>query len=190
MQTKLEKSQMVYEKVLTIMERNQDLFGDVYSDLIDLSNRELLKIELNEKFGYSIPNGWYDTKYIPISSYANIVTYDGTRCISAEDNFKQPYNNEMLYVIRFNSGPYTLGKNYNKPLFTDMFNELKEFGFEYCDSINNTIYFSLKTGAKVELELKNILKKYRALYVEIEKNKDKSEKIKELKKKLAELENN
>ena len=87
------------------------------------------------------------------------------RTISCSADGKQP-EDEVMFVISFSTGPYVLGEDYPKELFSKMFDEIKAYGFKYVDDVNHNVYFTLGSAAPIANSFCGILAKYRRIYCE------------------------
>ena len=104
------------------------------------------------------------------------------RTISCPDNGKQP-EDEWLYCIRFTSGAYVFSGQYPTETFNAFFQELKDFGTKYCDTVNHCLYFSPENAKEVYDNFWPIFNKYKGMVGEELKQRRK----KELKEELAKL---
>lgn len=126
-------------------------------------------VEFNLPLEYAGPT-WYKVSNF-YKDWVNVGLYgeETARTISWSDDKKQP-DNEWLYVIRFSTGAYVFGDylqgNYPKETFDAFFAELKSFEPKYCDTMNNSLYFTPENAHKVHNALWDIFNKYKALVVE------------------------
>lgn len=173
----------VYESLLKIINDNQDGLKYDYNVNIksQLENR-IKQCEIAEDFKIDLPFS-HSTNWIEISSERVIGYIDGeTSTIGCSDNGEQP-SGEHLYIIRFPCGAYTLNDRsgeidkYPCETFNKMFNELKSFGPKYCDTPNNSLYFTSENAHLVHNAYIGIFKKYKGM-VDDELKKQHLEKLK------------
>lgn len=158
--------------------------GIVSESIIRDLTEDLKEAEMSELFGlelacrgynhYSVRgncNEWFRILYSPQISWS--------------DDGKQP-ENEWLYVMSFTTGAYMFGDSYPEETFQAMFEELKEMGAKYCDTVNHSLYFPPEHTKEVVENYKQIYKKY-ANMVQSEVNKKRKQ---ELIEELTRLESN
>lgn len=94
---------------------------------------------------------------------------------------------EELFEISFPTGAYIFGNKYDKELFDEFFEELKNgTNYKYIDELNHSLYYSFENDKayKAYDYYKELMKEYHKKYKDRKKEQD----IKELKIKLEELE--
>jgi len=103
--------------------------------------------------------------------------------ISWSDDGRQPNKDEWLFQICFTCGAYIFGDSYPRETFDAFFAELKSFGPVYCDTNNNSLYFSEDKSKAVYEAFWPIFRKYQAMV----KDEIKRQRKRELELELARL---
>lgn len=185
---KHETTKKAYENIFNEIEKYNEICEIDIDDLKQKSEVHLFHIELNEKYGLVIPRSKiWSLKWNSLSEYISIGIWGEKyhRTIGWSDDGRQP-ENEMLFYIRFSTGAYIFGEDYQKETFIKFFNELKAYNPKYCDTRNNSLYFTLENSKKIYDDFESIYNKYRKLA----KTEREKARIKELKKELETLDNN
>jgi hypothetical protein len=180
-----DKTKRAYDEIFALMDKHKDDLVFRVDSFKDKAEHHLYGIELVEKYGFQInPKEIHDKVWQALSDHIYIGFMDGTRrTISAPDDGRQPYNEQML-IIKFPSGAYVLDASYPTIIFREFFNELKTFNPKYTDTRNSNLYFDLDNGAKVFNAFRSILDKHKTRARQYAAQ----EKIEMLKRELAELE--
>lgn len=181
----MEQIEKAYDSVIRAVKRANGLVDIKVEELEYKKRIALLKHKLNV-LGFSVSYLNSDT-YVDLSHntfrYNFFKAGDGKKISWSDDN-RQPLNEELI-VVTYPTGAYYLNKEYDTKTFNEFFNELKSFGYEYLDSANKSIYFSLEVGAEVYKNYEEILAKYKKLSLERTKEK----RVEELKKQIEDINN-
>ncbi|MFW6226151.1 MAG: hypothetical protein ACOC3V_04265 [bacterium] len=184
----LNKVNKAYEEILSLLQKHKDLILFDIKDLEEKAKVHLFALDLKYKYGLNIDTSIiYYIGWNSIGPYATIGQWGEkyNRVISWSDDDSQP-EDEFLLQISFPTGPLIFGDDYPVELFKRFFDELKSYGPKYTDTHNSSLYFSLDNAKDVFNSFNSILDKYIDEY----KNKAKENEIKNLKERLANLENN
>lgn len=186
--------------------------NEIFNEIIKLSNietdnealKEIKEIAEHALFlskwenEYGIKLKYKDlmhSRYLKLSDYAYFIYFKngyeakktGGAEISWSDDRRQPID-EWVYVISFPEGPFIFGEDYDyqKPLFIEFFNELKNYSPDYLDTNNHKLYWNVKNAKNIFNDFNEIFKKYK------EKNRSelKEREIKKLEVKLLKLKQN
>lgn len=179
-------------------ERFKQKYASEFSDIHEMSVKardHLMLIEWYEKYGLKIEhdNRPHSYGYFKVGEYMNFNRFndakkdkaEGSGCfISWPDDGRQPKNEWLLY-IRFSTGPFIFGKDYEgqKQLFRDFFDELKSYKPDYRDTANRSLYWKLDNAKGIFDDFNAIMKKYR----ERNQSELKQREAEALRKKLAKL---
>jgi len=181
-------SEQAYKEILDVCCKYKELKLDGVNDMI-ISARDALEVIRWEKdYGIELPVGSkpYSYSFFAVKNDHMAFSYFGKdSTISWPDDGRQP-SDEWLLKITFPTGAYIFGKEYdfNKSLFDELFEELKTYKPDYCDSMNHSLYWSLPNAKAIYDCIGDILRRYH------EKNKSLSnaKRAYELRKELEELE--
>ena len=102
--------------------------------------------------------------------------------ISWEDQGRVPKEGECLLTLRFPAGAYTFGRECPNSFFKKFFEELKEYGPKYCDTVNKILYFDHHNAYEIYEDFDKIFSRYMAEYREGAKERRRQELLKELEK--------
>lgn len=167
------KREMV-EKAIGVCERNKKLFKDLdipdFTRAYESARKKLCAIRLCEDYGMSkiidsmVLNAEPNV-YVRIADNIYIASMGKkyNRTISWSVDGRQP-TDEVMLVILFPTGAYTLGNSYPVELFKEMWDEIKTYDFKYVDEVNHGIYFPLDKAAPIANAYKDILVKYQKRY--------------------------
>lgn len=164
------------EKLLADLKKHKDVIRNNpnMSDWLRLLDDMIAVQKISEEFGIPIPSHYCNPIYIDLGHHQHICLYDGV----------QPQEGELLYLIYFPTGPYTLGKDYPTKTFNSFFEYLKTYQPKYVDSLNYRLYFTADTAGSVYKVFPTLFEKYKA-QAEAEIRQKKVEKLRE---QLAKLE--
>lgn len=176
-----------YKKILKVIkscakEVELDSTIDISHKLESLITRE----EIQESFGIDLKHCYdYGSTYFKVDEDQYIAKYGDkhNRTISWPDDGKQP-KDEWLFAIRYSTGAYIFGEDYQKETFAQYFDELREFEPKYVDTVNHCLYYTADKAKAVYEKVDDVTKKYRSI---AEENR-KANKIEALKKQLEVLE--
>jgi len=188
-----------YGEILDVLEKYKDFDGK-YSfydveKMIGEAKNHLMLIEWYEKYGLTITHDkrLYGYNYVKLNDHITASYYrdaeaeknsgHGGKYISWSDDGRQP-KDEWLLVISFPTGAYIFGDDYPVNIFQDFWNELKTYNPKYCDSHNNSLYFSLEKAKKVYDNFNDLLNKYQ----EINQKDFQRRKIEKMKTEIEEFE--
>jgi hypothetical protein len=167
------------EMMISKKERLKELLALVnnYEDLLDykIDNRDYIKDaigveELYEEFGIRCDNSLAGSGYINLGEYDSIQRFfeGSNRSIGCSDDDRQPMD-ETLYIVGFPCGSLSWNDNVGghamNKTFNAFFDELKDFGPKYSDSINKKLYFTSEKSKEVHEALMPLFNKYRKMIV-------------------------
>lgn len=182
----------IFQSIIDICNQNIDNEGTLKEIRLKAMNR-VIRYEWEELYGIKLDGNCRlaESDYCCIDDYQGIYYYqNGYKCkeagrgrsITWSEGNKQPVD-EWLYLIRFNTGAYIFGEDYNsqKQLFQDFFDELRTYKPDYEDLHNHYLYWKIENAKKIMSQFQVIFNKY--------KDKNNSEvngrKIKKLERELA-----
>lgn len=176
------EAKKAYSDIFRLLKKKKDLVKIDIDQLEREAEVHLFGLELVEKYGFNIdPKSVRTLDWVDLGDYTRIAWYGPkyNRSISWEDFRSQP-KDELLLQIRFSTGPYIFGDDYPVELFGKFFLELVALSPKYCDSRNNSLYFSMDNAGETFNKFPEILQKY----VNINKRDRKNREIERLKKEL------
>ena len=156
------KSEEAYKEIMKVLKKHEDIIVFDVDGLEEKSKLHLYGIELKEKYGFNLdPKDIYSIGWQEFGSYLTIGSWGEKykRTISYPDDGSQPKNKQLLQ-ISFPTGAYIFGDDYPKELFKEFFGELKTYKPDFLDTINRSLYFSLKNGSDVFNDFNSILQRY------------------------------
>ncbi len=176
-----------YKKILKVIEScAKDTMLDSSVDIAYNLKLLITREEIQESFGINLKNCYnYGPTCFKVGEDQYISKYGSKhgRAISWPEDGRQP-EDEWLLAIRYPTGAYIFGEDYQQATFNEYFNELREFEPKYVDQANHCLYYTADKAKAVYEKIDEIFKKYRA----IAEDNRKAGKIEALKKQLAELE--
>ena len=153
----------------TILEDNKEILTKKIYGFSESIDNQLLLIYLSDLLGSEIAPYHYALEgcfCLRDDVYMVKMGEDSNGAITWPDDGKQPESGWYLKVS-FPCGPYTLGQDYPVKSFNAMFEEMKGYGADHCDTANSSLYFNLETNRTscetLYREYSNILMKYRDL---------------------------
>lgn len=146
----------------------------------------LYKIELQEQYGIVIKDGQnaessnfygqcdiYDVCYI---------TKWSERC-KVFNSKEQPKVNRLIYSLRFNTGAYIFGNDYDTELFDEFFEKLKTYKPDFVDPLNHCLYWYIENAKPINNKINSLYK----VYLKKHFNRQKEGEIQRLEKELKRL---
>lgn len=137
------------QELLSTYEKTKQFLPENINHIGDLLANQLLIIELEEKLDHAIPTYTHPLSgYVDLYSNKSLIKFgpDLKSQVPWPDDGEQPAAGWYLR-IGFSTGAYSLNSAYPYKSFRSMFDELKSFGVDKCDTANNGLYFSLERHA-------------------------------------------
>ena len=171
----------IYTALVTLVSSHKDL---VDSKIFEVLVEALETSHVEELFGLELDR--YGDQYYRVKDtyddWFRILYYSKeSPGLSWPDDNKQP-RNEWGYVMSFPTGAYMFGDSYPVNTFNAMFQELKDMGAKYSDSVNHSLVFPPEIASKVIKSYPDICKKYQSMVQSELKEKRKIELQQELEK--------
>ena len=161
------KTKKAYEALERSLEKHKALIEADYDlDCLKRIKDKIFTQDLIENYGWVMSQSVKGNSYsFSITNEISAGTFGGktNRSIAWEDDGKDP-DGEFLLHIRFSTGAYFFGKEYDKDLFKCFWKELESYEPSFKDRTNRSLYFSKEKAGKVLQNYDQIVKKHRDLY--------------------------
>lgn len=157
------------DNMMDIIEFEQDRFS---SQIIEEAKNKVEIVRWYEEYGIKLDldKKLHNNSFCKINEYISFNYFNDAdadrkagrgRFITNSENGKQP-KDEWLLNLSFCTGAYIFGEDSKeqKILFEEFFNELKNYTPDYCDNLNDSLYWNLDNSKQIYEIFNSILKKY------------------------------